>query len=131
MHFRHLFLGAAAVPSPLAVFSAEAKRTFREWYYPYGIIMPKETTPETGVHGVNSDHIEHLVLANLTQQEATAKITYYFEEDPPIHRTHIGFTPMPPMSRKGRIRLPICNGSRARARSNRKRRFFKMGEANG
>ena len=69
-------------------FAVEAKRTFREWYYPYGIIMPKETTPETAVHGVTSEQIEHLVLANLTQQEATAKITYYFEDDAPIYRTH-------------------------------------------
>jgi hypothetical protein len=30
---------------------------------------------------------EHLCLANLSSQDATAQITYYFEEDAPIHRT--------------------------------------------
>ena len=49
MQLRHLRLCAVILLSPLAVFSAETMRTFREWYYPYGIIMPKETTPETGV----------------------------------------------------------------------------------
>ena len=58
-------------------------RTFREWYYPDGIIMPNGTTPNDEVHGSTSRVEEFLVISNLTEKDTTAKLTYYFEEDPP------------------------------------------------
>ena len=58
-------------------------RTFREWYYPDGIIMPNGTTPEQEVHGSTSRVEEFLVISNLTERETTATLTYYFEDDSP------------------------------------------------
>ena len=58
-------------------------RSFREWYYPDGIILPNGTRPENEVHGSTSRVEEFLVISNLTEKDTTAKLTYYFEEDPP------------------------------------------------
>ena len=58
-------------------------RSFREWYYPDGIIMANGTTPDDEVHGSTSRVEEFLVISNLTEKETTATLTYYFEEDPP------------------------------------------------
>lgn len=63
------------------------KPAFREWYYAGSLISGKETTPTNGVHGVTSANTEHLCLANLSDQDGTATITYYFEDDAPFQRT--------------------------------------------
>lgn len=70
--------GSPAVSAELA-----PARTFREWYYPDGIILPNGTTPEQEVHGSTSRVEEFLVISNLTENDTTAKLTYYFEVDPP------------------------------------------------
>ena len=64
-----------------------AKPTYREWYYAASVIADKDTTPANPVHGVTSANTEHLCLANLSNQDATAEITYYFEDDEPQRRT--------------------------------------------
>ena len=63
------------------------KPSYREWYYAGSLISGKETTPTNGVHGVTSANTEHLCLANLSDQDGTATITYYFEDDAPFQRT--------------------------------------------
>jgi hypothetical protein len=58
-------------------------KSFREWYYADGIILPNGTKPENEVHGSTSRVEEFLVIANFGKNEASATITYYFENDPP------------------------------------------------
>lgn len=48
-------------------------RTFREWYYPDGIILPNGTTPEQEVHGSPSWVEEFLVISNLTENDTTGE----------------------------------------------------------
>ena len=64
--------------------AATPPRSFREWYYPDGIIMPNGTTPDDEVHGSTSRVEEFLVIANLTEHATTATLTYYFENDKPM-----------------------------------------------
>lgn len=66
---------------------AAAKPTFGEWYYAGSLIAGKETTPANAIHGVTSGMTEHLCLANLSANDATAVITYYFEDDAPFQRS--------------------------------------------
>lgn len=73
-----------AAAAPASAGAQSPARTFREWYYPDGIIMPNGTTPDREVHGSTSRVEEFLVIANLTGKATTAKLTYYFEEDPPL-----------------------------------------------
>jgi hypothetical protein len=70
-----------------AIATAQDKATYREWYYAGSLIADKETTPANPVQGVTSSMTEHLCLANLSSKDATAEITYYFEDDAPLHRT--------------------------------------------
>ena len=67
--------------------TAPPRQNYREWYYAGSLISGKETTPTNGVHGVTSANTEHLCLANLSDQDGTATITYYFEDDAPFQRT--------------------------------------------
>jgi hypothetical protein len=85
---RRLLSSEAALAAALLV-AAEAppKPTYREWYYAASLIADKDTTPANPVHGVTSANTEHLCLANLSDQDGTAEITYYFEDDEPLKRT--------------------------------------------
>jgi hypothetical protein len=88
MKTTHLFLLASLAVTALAGAQTPApKPNFREWYYAASLISGKETTPANAVHGVTSGNTEHLCLANLSDKDATATITYYFEEDAPFQRT--------------------------------------------
>lgn len=88
MKIIRLFLLATLASATFARAQTPApKPNFREWYYAGSLISGKETTPANGVHGVTSSMTEHLCLANLSGQDATATVTYYFEDDPPFQRT--------------------------------------------
>jgi len=77
----------ASTHSAILTAAEGAKPAFREWYYAGSLVADKTTTPANAVHGVTSSMTEHLCFANLSMQDATAEITYYFEDDAPIKRT--------------------------------------------
>lgn len=80
-----LLLTVALTGAPLTAQSPKST-TYREWYYAGGLVADKETSPKNPVHGVTSPMTEHLCLANLSAKDATAEITYFFEDDAPFKR---------------------------------------------
>jgi hypothetical protein len=85
--FREAGTDPAAAPTAGPAAAPVGPPSFREWYYAASLIADKATTPANPVHGVTSSNTEHLCFANLSDKDATAQITYYFEDDEPVHRT--------------------------------------------
>jgi len=82
--FASLALDAPTLATRL---NAESSKPATEWFCADLLRAPPGTTPEKPLHGALGSTLEWLVLFNLTERDASAEITFYFEDGSPTRYT--------------------------------------------
>ncbi len=80
------FASVALVAITLAArLNAQPAKPTTEWFCADLLRAPSGTTPEKPVHGALGSTLEWLVLFNFADRDASAEITFYFEDKSPAH----------------------------------------------